>query len=55
MDKTYTLKELADLDSGTTIVCDTIPFIMTCSFFTYEEWEVQLIRNVIEFKKKYGQ
>lgn len=33
MDKTYTLKELADLDPGTTIVCDTIPFIMTCSFF----------------------
>lgn len=55
MDKTYTLKELADLDSGTTIVCDTIPFIMTCSFFTYKEWEVQIIRNVIEFKKKNGQ
>ena len=53
MDKTYTLEELARLDSGTTIVCDSIPFTMNCAFFTYENWEVQIIRNAIDFKKKY--
>ncbi len=55
MEKIFTLKELADLDSGTTIVCDSIPFTVTCSFFTYENWEVQIIRNAIAFKKKYNQ
>ena len=53
MGKIFTLKELANLDSGTTIVCDSIPFTVTCSFFTYENWEVQIIRNAIEFKEKY--
>ncbi len=32
MDKTYTLEELAQLPDGTTIVCDSIPFVMN-SFF----------------------
>ena len=54
MDKIYTLKDLADLDPGTTIVCDSIPFTMNCTFLTYENWEVQIIRNSINFKKKYG-
>ena len=53
MNKTYTLEELTKLDEGTSIVCDSIPFTMNCSFKTYENWEVQIIRNVIEFKKKY--
>ena len=54
MDKTYTLEELAQLPDGTKIVCDSIPFTMTSSFFTYENWEVQIIRNAIDFKKKYN-
>lgn len=54
MDKTYTLEELARLPDGTKIVCDSIPFTMTGSFFTYENWEVQIIRNAIDFKKKYN-
>ena len=53
MDKTYTLDDLSKLDPGTTIICDDIPYNMTCSFFTYKDWEVQIIRNVIEYKKKY--
>ena len=54
MDKTYTLEELSQLPDGTKIVCDSIPFTMTGSFFTYENWEVQIIRNAIDFKKKYN-
>lgn len=54
MDKIYTLEELLDLGAGTKIICDSIPFTMVCSFFTYENWEVQIIRHAIEFKKKYG-
>lgn len=54
MDKTYTLEELARLPYGTIIVCDSIPFTITGSFFTYENWEVQIIRNAIDFKKKYN-
>lgn len=53
MDKIYTLEELAQLPEGTTIVCDSIPFVMNSFFFTYENWEVQIIRNAIDFKKKY--
>ncbi len=53
MDKSYTLEELASLNPGTKIVCDSIPFTMNCSFFTYENWEVQIIRNAINFKKRY--
>ncbi|MBO4857460.1 MAG: hypothetical protein J5527_02975 [Treponema sp.] len=53
MDKTFTLEELAQLPDGTTIVCDSIPFVMNSFFFTYEFWEVQIIRNAIDFKKKY--
>ena len=36
MDKTYTLEELARLPDGTKIACDSIPFTMTSSFFTYD-------------------
>ena len=53
MNKTYTLEDLTKLDDGTPIVCDSIPFNMSCLFKTYENWEVQIIRNVIDFKKKY--
>lgn len=53
MDKTYTLEELAQLPEGTTIVCDSIPFVMNSFFFTYENWEIQIICNAIDFKKKY--
>ena len=33
MDKTYALEELAKLPDDTRIVCDSIPFTMTSSFF----------------------
>ena len=53
MDKTYALEELAKLPDDTRIVCDSIPFTMTSSFFTYENWDIQILRNAIGFKKKY--
>ncbi|MBR4683662.1 MAG: hypothetical protein IKO95_02465 [Spirochaetia bacterium] len=52
MYRIYSLEELSKLDAGTKIVCYDIPFNMRCSFFTYKDWKVQIIRNAIAFKKK---